>query len=145
MTQPDTRTWIADVEGVKAYVADVDLWRPTGWSPSDPPQPGDMVWLAHEQTGGRARFNQSVMQDWAGLGWHPSSPPPSVDLTKDPHLVDVPDAPAGDEPPPVDDPLTGGVNSAPTEPTPATQPADATLSPVSTRSTKAASGGSTKE
>lgn len=91
--------WMADGYGAKAYVpaAEVDNWRPRGWSPADEPAPGDLVWMGHDGHGGRASFPTAAVAGWQALGWSLSPPPDPVDLTKDPALVDQPSDPP--EPP----------------------------------------------
>lgn len=80
--------WISDAEGNKASVADADNWKPMGWAESADPQGEDMVWLTHEVTGGKARFNSAAVPMWAPLGWNPGSPPEPIDVLHDQQLVD---------------------------------------------------------
>lgn len=88
--------WIRDIEGVKALVEGAetrDTWvKVHGWQLTEEPTSTDLVWLQHNETGGKARFAAEAAPQWAGLGWHPSAPPEPVDLTKDPQLVDQPAA-----------------------------------------------------
>lgn len=90
--------WLTNVDGVKALVEGADerdRWtRIHGWTVSDEPAAGDLVWLQHETTGGRQAFAAEAAPQWEGLGWHPAPPPEPADLTKDPQLVDQPPAEA---------------------------------------------------
>lgn len=81
--------WIADASGNKAEVTDVDTWRPHGWTEAAEPEPGEFVWLQHEEHGGRQLFAQEVVETWSALGWKPAAPPEPVDLTRDRNLTDV--------------------------------------------------------
>lgn len=94
--------WLADVDGVKASVEGADerdRWTKVhGWAVTAEPVAGDLVWLQHEETGGRQVFAAEAAPQWEGLGWHPCPPPEPADLTKDPQLVDQPAAPAVAEP-----------------------------------------------
>lgn len=85
--------WMRTPDGAKALVTgaeDRDTWTVRGAVEDDEPKPGEFVWLQHEQHGGRAKFPAEVVEQWELKGWHPSPPLEPVDLTRDPHLVDVP-------------------------------------------------------
>lgn len=85
--------WLTNADGHKARVEGAeqrDRWLPLGWSVADEPVTGDMVYLEHEVSGGRALFPAAVVPAWGELGWQPAAPPEPVDLTKDPLLVDQP-------------------------------------------------------
>lgn len=88
--------WITNVDGVKAVVEGADerdRWtRVHGWALTEAPTAGELVWLRHEEHGGRQAFAAEAAPHWAGLGWHPTAPPEPADFTKDPHLVDQPAA-----------------------------------------------------
>lgn len=90
--------WVADPGGTLAVVegaAARDEWtRVHGWTEVAEPRAGDMVWLQHSETGGRAKFPIEAAEQWAALGWRPAAPVPAPDLTKDPALVDQPPAEA---------------------------------------------------
>ncbi|MEU4570728.1 hypothetical protein [Micromonospora sp. NPDC023956] len=86
-----TDYWMADGYGNKALVegaAERDRWKPLGWAETTEPEPGDMVWMEHPETGGRQRFAAAVIEQWQGLGWHPAAPPEPVDVLHDSQLVD---------------------------------------------------------
>ncbi|AGL13880.1 hypothetical protein [Actinoplanes sp. N902-109] len=93
-----TLYWIADTTGAKAIVEGADerdTWtKVRGWAETTEPVAGELVWMQHEEHGGRAQFDARVVPDWEHLGWNVSSPPEPVDLTKDPTLVDQPPAEA---------------------------------------------------
>jgi hypothetical protein len=98
MTTQQKKYWVTSIDGAKAVVEGADerdRWtRVHGWSETDEPAAGDMVWLEHEVTHGRQVFSAEAAPQWAGLGWHPTSPPEPRDLTKDPQLVDQQPEPA---------------------------------------------------
>ncbi|MEV4767802.1 hypothetical protein [Micromonospora humida] len=71
--------WMADGYGAKALIVGADerdRWRPLGWTETDVPAGIDMVWMRHEEHGGRAKFAAQVMDLWQAKGWKPSDPPP---------------------------------------------------------------------
>lgn len=70
--------WLTDGFGAKALVEGADerdRWKPLGWAGSEEPQPGDRVWMRHEDHGGRAQFAGESLDLWQQKGWHPSDPP----------------------------------------------------------------------
>jgi hypothetical protein len=96
--------WIRDAEGAFALVEGADqrdTWtRVRGWRETAEPGPSDRVHIVHPEVGhgGPLPYEAIVGTAWAGLGWKPGPPPQPVDLTKDPRIVDQPDAPAAVEP-----------------------------------------------
>jgi hypothetical protein len=87
--ETSTGVWVADIEGRKALTGDFDSWRVRGWVEATEPEPGEFVWLQHEETQGKQLFPQQVVGTWEALGWKPCEPPKPVDLTKDPKLTDA--------------------------------------------------------
>lgn len=76
-----TKYWLADGYGGKALVEGADerdRWLPLGWSESSEPQPGERVWLRHEEHGGRALFPAESVELWRQKGWQPSDPPEPI-------------------------------------------------------------------
>lgn len=73
-----TKHWLADGFGAKALVEGADQrdrWVPLGWSESTEPEPGERVWLRHEEHGGQALFPAESVDLWLRKGWQLSSPP----------------------------------------------------------------------
>lgn len=82
MSEPK-KYWMVDAEGAKALVVGAearDFWTVHGWSETSEPVEQEFVWLQHEGTGGRGKFNAQAVPLWAPRGWYPSDPPPPVNL-----------------------------------------------------------------
>lgn len=107
MPKTDSEYWLRDSSGQYAVTQNPDAWTPHGWAVvNKEPKKTDLVWLQHNETGGKQAFAYGVVEQWQALGWHQSEPPLPRDLTKDPVLVDVED----DEIPSANEPV---VDSAP--------------------------------
>jgi hypothetical protein len=93
---PKNTYWISDPNGgAKALVEGVEernRWTQiNGWTESDEPVSGDMVWVFNPSTEGRAKLPADSLAEgsyWRGVGWTESAPAEPVDLTKDPALRD---------------------------------------------------------
>lgn len=86
-----TNHWMTDGYGSKALVGadERDRWKPLGWAESTDPEPGERVWLRHEEHGGRAQFPAEVVELWQQKGWQPSDPPPVESPFNAPEPADV--------------------------------------------------------
>lgn len=93
--------WISDPNGgAKALVEGVEArntWTQVqGWTESDEPVSGDMVWAYNAEAEVHGKLPHDTLGEggyYRGVGWVPSAPPAPVDVTKDPALRDQP-APA---------------------------------------------------
>jgi hypothetical protein len=77
MSEPK-KYWMVDAEGAKALVVGAearDFWTVHGWSETTEPVDQEFVWLKHEETKGRGKFNAQAVPLWAPRGWYPSDPP----------------------------------------------------------------------
>lgn len=72
--------WIADPEGVKAYVTTPgarDFWtKVRGWTETTEPTGHEFQWVRNENHGGRGVLNHEAALLHEGLGWHPCGPSP---------------------------------------------------------------------
>ncbi|MEU4367554.1 hypothetical protein [Micromonospora chersina] len=94
MTEKKTY-WLTDGYGAKALIEGAeqrDRWKPLGWSETDEPEPGDRVWLRHEDHGGRALFPVESVALWQQKGWQPSDPPEPINPFNAAQPADVTEA-----------------------------------------------------
>jgi hypothetical protein len=105
MTEKNTY-WIADPEGVKAYVTGAearDEWvRVRGWTETTEPVGQEFQWVRNANHGGKGVLNHAAALLHEGLGWFPCGPPGY-------------DEPPADEPIPITKPAAKAVSGDPRE------------------------------